>query len=328
MNLPAINLFEVVKKYLQKSVFAHSGEGSDPSINMPTVVLNLPKESRPRFACMTYSSGVTTNPYIAADGTKYGVQNTTFLYGSFGTVVDGLELNGSTGSGVRTVNEPGFSSASVEIFTLDPTKVKEVSMPCRVIVHRFPSDGSQQTDIYEFTYKVVFNLVEDTGPVADTEIDIPTSIIGQVQNSYIGATNLIGGTVYATGVDAPNLFAFTNAPQLRRGGMASGLWRTGTNSRVVQYLSIGVAKNENISSSDSDIYNDTANNYAGIVICGRDNSVSLGVHRSDGTTKTNAPIYIVDKAGTAAQVYILGRDVEWVTTTIDGVQRKVLAAKA
>ena len=325
MNLPAINLFEVVKKYLQKSIYAHSGEGSDPSINMPTVVLNLPKEYRPRFAVLDYVGAVDHNPYIDADGTKYFVHNYTSQ--TQGTIVDGLNMDGSTGGGVRTVNEPGFYLASAEIFTLDPTKVKEVNMPGVVKVYRNPADGSQQQyDTFNFTYKVVFNLVEDTGPVADTEIDIPTTIISQVQDSWLGATNVVGTTVTATGYDSPNLFNnYTVSAQLR-GGNPPGLWRAGTKSRNFQYLGIATTKDQTYPTSPSEFYGDTADKYTGILLGGRDNTIDIGAFRTGGTS-TNTPIHVVDKA-TARAVYILGVNCEWKTITVDGTTIKVLAAKA
>ena len=324
MNLPAINLFEVVKKYLQKSVFAHSGEGSDPSINMPTVVLNLPKEYRPRFGVLDYSGSVEQNPYVAADGTKYWARNYTIQ--SYGTIVDGLDLDGNTGNGVRTVNEPGLYMSSAEIFTLDPSKVKEVNMPGRVYIYRQPAGGSQQYDTFDFTYKVVFNLVEDTGPVADTEIDIPSVVIAQVEESYLGATNVIGGTVYATGSDAPNLYSnYTNSAQLG-GHNPPGLWRTGTQSRNFQYLGIATTKDTAYPASLNDFYGDTADKYTGILLGGRDNTIDIGAFRTGGTA-TNTPIHVVDKA-TARAVYILGVNCEWKTITVDGTTIKVLAAKA
>ena len=325
MKLPAINLFDVVKKYLQKSIYAHSGEGIDPSIIMPTIELTLPKESRPRFAVLDYSGSEAQNPYVAADGTKYWARNYTGH--SYGTIVDGLDLDGNTGAGVRTVNEPGFSSVRVEIFTLDPTKVKEVNMPGQVYIYRQPADGSQQKyDTFDFTYKVVFNLVEDTGPVADTEIDIPTSIISQVKNSWLGATNLVGATVAATGADAPNLFNnFATSAQLASHN-PPGLWRAQTQSRNFQYLGIATTKDTTYPASINDFYGDATDKYTRILLDGRNNTIDIGAFRTGGTA-TNTPIHVVDKA-TARAVYILGVNCEWKTVTIDGVQMKVLAAKA
>jgi hypothetical protein len=326
MRLPAINLFDVVKKYLQKSIYAHSGEGIDPSIIQPTVVLNLPKEYRPRFGVLDYSGSAAQNPYVTADGTKYFVHNYTAQ--TQGTIVDGLDFDGSTGTGVRTItNEPGFYSASAEIFTIDPTKVKEVNMPGVVKVYRNPADGSQQQyDTFAFTYKVVFNLVEDTGPVADTEIDIPTSIISQVQNSYLGATNVVGTTVTATGYDSPNLFSHLDTGAQLRGSNPPGLWRAGTQSRTYQYLGIATTKDTTYPESPSEFYGDTTDKYTGILLTGRDNTIDIGVFRTGGTS-TNTPIHVVDKA-TARAVYILGVNCEWKTITVDGTTIKVLAAKA
>ena len=325
MRLPAINLFDVVKNYLQKSIYAHSGEGIDPSIIQPTVVLNLPKEYRPRFAVLDYVGAMDHNPYIDADGTKYWVRN--FTAQTQGTIVDGLDFDGSTGSGVRTVNEPGFYMASAEIFTLDPTKVKEVNMPGVVYAYRQPADGSQQQyDIFNFTYKVVFNIVEDTGPVADTEIDIPTSIISQVQNSYLGATNLVGTTVTATGYDSPDLFYHSDTAAQLRGGNPPGLWRAGTQTRTYQYLGIATTKDTTYPNGPSEFYGDTTDKYTGILLGGRDNTIDIGVFRTGGTS-TNTPIHVVDKA-TARAVYILGVNCEWKTITVDGTTIKVLAAKA
>lgn len=324
MNLPAINLFEVVKKYLQKSIYAHSGEGSDPSINMPTVVLNLPKESRPRFGVLDYSGSVEQHPYVAADGTKYWARNYTAQ--SYGTIVDGLDLDGNTGAGVRALNEPGFYSTSAEIFTLDPSKVKEVNMPGRVLIYRQPAGGSQQYDTFNFTYKVVFNLVEDTGPVADTEIDIPTSIISQVKNSWLGATNLVGATVAATGADSPNLFNnFATSAQLSSHN-PPGLWRAQTQSRNFQYLGIATTKDTTYPASINDFYGDATDKYTRILLNGRDNTIDIGAFRTGGTA-TNTPIHVVDKA-TARAVYILGVNCEWKTITVDGTTIKVLAEKA
>jgi hypothetical protein len=109
--------------------------------------------------------------------------------------------------------------------------------------------------------------------------------------------------------------------QSQSGQMYFQLRNASTASKNI--LLIGTRANEWVNTSAG------RNDSCALLLLPRYQSIYIGMNTVDNsTTATKRPIVVVDKPGTALEVHILGENCEWVTTTINGAQRKVLAAKA
>lgn len=334
MNLQIIDLKDIAKAYIQKAVYKISGEGSDPSINIPRIQLKHGDQNKVRFG-MLYYWGEGENAYVAKDGTNYTI-GMGIPADSSTDIPDGWTIISSQESGFAESSFPGAEYVGLTVYEVDLTVAKTFSVEigannflrCYYVNEEKEIDGD--VTFPSFFLPIDFVTDGDCGYVKEMEV---ADTAATVLNSDSLGTNLqlnSDGTldtksvISTSGIYSPfgsDLGTANGVIQSQGGQMYFQLRNASTAAKNI--LLIGTRANEWISTSQG------REDSCALLLLPRYQSIYIGMNTVDGsTTATKRPIVVVDKPGANMAVHILGENCEWVTTTIDGVQRKVLMAKA
>ena len=331
MKLQIIDLKDIAKAYLQKAVYKISGEGSDPSIIVPSIQLKHGDQNKVRFG-MLYYWGEDVNVYIAKDGTEYTIY--TGLPGTTGLdkLPDGWTLVSFTEKGFAEPPFPGVQYVGLAIYEVDLTVAKSFSAQIGISSHYYSEEKGQDDDLTfpSFFLPIDFVTDGDCGSVKEMEV---ADTAATVLNSDSLGTNLqlnsdgkleTKSVISTSGIYSPfdgDIDTANGVIQSQSGQMYFQLRNASTAAKNI--LLIGTRANEWINTSAG------RQDSCALLLLPRYQSIYIGMNTVDNSsTATKRPIVVVDRPGTAAEVHILGENCEWVTTTINGVQRKVLMAKA
>jgi len=328
MNLQIIDLKDIAKAYLQKAVYKISGEGSDPSIIVPRIQLKRGDQNKVRFG-MLYYWGEDENVCIAKDGAEYTINTAIPLPPS---VPDGWTLVSFTEKGFAEPPFPGVQYVGLAIYEVDLSVAKSFSAQIGISSHYYNEEKGLDDDLTfpSFFLPIDFVTDGDCGSVKEMEV---ADTAATVLNSDSLGTNLqlnsdgkldTKSVISTNGIYSPfdgDIDTANGVIQSQSGQMYFQLRNASTAAKNI--LLIGTRANEWINTSAG------RQDSCALLLLPRYQSIYIGMNTVDNsTTATKRPIVVVDRPGTALEVHILGENCEWVTTTIDGVQRKVLMAKA
>ena len=334
MKLQIIDLKDIAKAYLQKAVYKISGEGSDPSIIIPRIQLKHGDQNKVRFG-MLYYWGEDENAYIAKDGTEY-----TMYMGlpeaDTDNLPDGWTVVSFTESGFAEPPFPGIQYVGLTVYEVDLTVAKTFSVEMgkwATLYCNYRNDEKGLDDVLyfpSFFLPIDFVTDGDCGSVKEMEVaDTVATVLGSDSlgtNLQLNSDGKLDtkSVISTNGIYSPfggDIDTANGVVQSQSGQMYFQLRNATTAAKNI--LLIGTRANEWINTSQG------REDSCALLLLPRYQSIYIGMNTVDGSgTATKRPIVVVDKPGTALEVHILGENCEWVTTTINGAQRKVLAAKA
>ena len=325
MKLQIIDLKDITKAYLQKAVYKISGEGSDPSIIVPRIQLKHGDQNKVRFGMLYYWSE-DGNTFTDKSGTEYmmylGLPDT-----GLGNLPEGWTVVSNVESGFTEPPFPGVQYVGLAIYEVDLTVAKSFSAQISISSHYYNVEKGLEDDLNfpSFFLPIDFVTDGDCGSVKEMEVAdaVATALGTNLQLNSDGKLDT-KSVISTDGIYSPfggDIDTANGVIQSQSGQMYFQLRNATTAAKNI--LLIGTRANEWISTSQG------REDSCALLLLPRYQSIYIGMNTVDGSgTATKRPIVVVDKPGAHMAVYILGENCEWVTTTIDGVQRKVLAAKA
>lgn len=325
MKFPIIDLKDIARAYLAKGVCKHSGEGSDPSINYPRIQLQHTDGNKMQFGILHYYYPAAGGEYEGADGTKYGVWVPAPHPGYEGSLPEGVTMVWHS-MNFAPAPFPGTNLPTLFVYEVDLTVAKTFSLGFTNPSVRCVKDGqTTATETFPtFRLTVDFAFNGDNGLVKYCNFPLDVGGSFKIEDGMLALGDTVTGGAFQlpkSGVTTPSdensAFAIYNSSSAAPGGPCIALHNAGyrTRGQIRMYATKGGAFTTDILTSD-----DTT----ALVLDGYSNTVSVGFKKINN----HAPIEVVDKLGANMAVYVLGENCEWVTATIDGVQRKVLMAKA
>lgn len=334
MKLQIIDLKDIAKAYLQKAVYKISGEGFDPSVIIPRIQLKHGDQNKVRFG-MLYYWGEDENTFKDKDGTEYmmylGLPDT-----SLGNLPEGWTVVSYVESGFAEPPFPGVQFVGLTIYEVDLTVAKTFSVEIgkgASLYCQYRNDDKEYDDALYFpNFFLPIDFVTDGDCGSVKEMEVADTVATVLDSDSLG-TNLqlnsdgkleTKSVISTSGIYSPfgsDIDTANGLVQSQSGQMYFQLRNATTAAKNI--LLIGTRANEWINTSAG------RQDSCALLLLPRSQSIYIGMNTVDGTTTANKrPIVVVDRPGTALEVHILGENCEWVTTTIDGVKRKVLMAKA
>ena len=324
MKFPIIDLKDIARAYLAKGVYKHSGEGFDPSINYPRIQLQHADGNKMQFGILHYHYPATDGEFVGADGTKYGVWVPVPHPTYEGSIPEGVTMVWSS-LNFAPAPFPGTNTPTLFVYEVDLTVAKTFTFGFTNPSVRCVKDGQTSTETFPtFQLTIDFAFNDDNGLVkyCDFPLDVGDSFKIDDGKMTLGDKVTTGAfqlpkSGNTTPSDENSTFAIFNGHMSAPGMPCIALHNAGyrTRGQIRMYTTKGGAFTTDIQTTD-----DTT----ALVLDGYNNKVCVGYKQINNHT----PIEVIDKLGANMAVWILGENCEWVTTTIDGVQRKVLAAKA
>lgn len=320
MKFPIIDLKDVAKAYLQKGVYKHSGEGTDPSIILPTIQLQYAEGNKMQFGILHYYYPAPDEEFVGADGTKYGVWVPVPHPNYEGSLTEGVKMVWSS-SNFAPAPFPGTNAPTLFVYEVDLTVAKTFSLGFTNPSVRCVKDGQTVTETFPtFWLTVDFTFNGDNGLVKYCDFPLDMGDSFKIDDGKLA----LGDKITTGTIEVPPNFEILNI-----NNTGAFVARTGASARSLQHVWLMGTKDAAVPDSPAGIYGETADRVSGIHINAYNGAVNVGLHRSYGTDSSDkcCPIYVLDKSS-APEVWVMGKQLEWKTVTIDGVQMKVLAAKA
>ena len=314
MKFPIIDLKDIARAYLAKGVYKHSGEGFDPSINYPRIQLQHADGNKMQFGILHYYYPAPGDEFVGTGGTRYGVWVPVPHPNYEGSLPEGVKVVWNS-ENFAPAPFPGTNAPTLFVYEVDLTVAKTFTFGFTNPSVRYFKDGQTVTETFPtFQLTIDFAFNGDNGLVK--YCDFPLDIGGSFKIDDGKLT--LGDKVNVS----PNFEIF----DLDYHG--AFVARTGASARAKQHVWLMATKDAEVPDSPEGIYNETADRVSGIHINAYSGAVEVGLHRSYGTgSSKSCPIYVLDKSS-APQVWVMGKQLEWKTITVDGVQMQVLAAKA
>ena len=314
MKFPIIDLKDIARAYLAKGVYKHSGEGFDPSINYPRIQLQHADGNKMQFGILHYYYPAANGEFVGADGTKYGVWVPVPHPNYAGSIPEGVKMVWSSVN-FAPAPFPGTNTPTLFVYEVDLTVAKTFTFGFTNPSVRCVKDGQTATETFPtFQLTIDFAFNGDNGLVkyCDFPLDIGGSF--KIDDGKLSLGDKVNVSPNFELFDMNNTGAFVA--------------RTGGSVRSKQHVWFMGTKDAEVPNSPTGIQDETADRVSGFHINAFNGAVTVGLHRSYGTGSDKyCPIYVLDKSSTP-EVWMMGNQLEWKTVTIDGVQMKVLAAKA